>query len=150
MGSLRELKNSEETRREEDKNLNRKKEGEMRTLFRKIKSWKFKQVFGFVPEADSGRYSPDIRPAEQKIVDEALGRLAETYSTCDREERSLRKQMSVATREDVRQVREELLYARRMLHLAKSAFWYAHALAKKAGFSVKEKYTAYLPTSLAS
>ena len=109
---------------------------------------RFRRVFGFTPAYGRDLFRSAARNVQQKIVDEKLGRLAETYSAYDQEERLLRKQMSIATRGDVRHVREELLHARRMLHLAKSAFWYAHGLAKKAGFSVEEKYAAYLPTGL--
>src|SRR3989344_2860945 len=77
--SLRELKNSKETRGEEDKNLNRK-EGEMRTLLRKIKFRKFKRVFGFVPSKE-GQGSVESRNAEQYIVDDVLERLAERFDS---------------------------------------------------------------------
>ena len=109
---------------------------------------RFRRVFGFTPAYGRDLFRSAARNVQQKIVDEKLGRLAETYNMCDREERSLRKQMSVATREDVREVQEELKVARMMLFFAKSAFWRAHALAKEAGFKVRGKYTRYLPTGL--
>ena len=118
----------------------------MRTLLRKIKNWKFKSVFYFYPtsEDDPSHYM------EQHLVDVQLACLAANYRMDDNEERLLRKQFDIAAsregtaREGLLRAGEELLYARRALHLAKGAFWRAHELAKKKGFSVKEKYSDYL------
>lgn len=121
----------------------------MRTLLRKIKFRKFEKVFGFVPS--EGR----IQAAEQGVVDERLRELAEEFdSLCKRQEshragtRPGGHKWGELYEVQFYEVRGEVSTLYLNLQAAKQAFWHAHKIAKKAGFSVKEKYGNYLPEPL--
>ncbi|MDP2650681.1 MAG: hypothetical protein Q8P04_01135, partial [bacterium] len=126
-----------------------------RTLLWKIKNWKFKQVFGFVPTPQYGGRTAVI--LEQAFVDAQLSALASDYRMADRNEQraiSLLRQVHNSglvrahSSGELIRAKSNAEWCQRELHLEKSAFWHAHGLTKKAGFIVKDKYTDYLRDDL--
>ncbi len=87
---------------------------------------------------------PDSRSWEQVVVDRCLMELGGTFHyACERQQ----KLMERTEREEqgtIRYCHERLLNTAGLLERAKRNFWEAHAAAKKAGFSVREKYSDYL------
>ncbi len=114
----------------------------------------FEAEFGFKREhpaerGDSESYAVigERKAAWQNVVDLRLTALASTYDRVDRSQRSLlsRAKGAKSSSDGCNYLSMER-DAARSVEEARKSFWQAHGLAKQAGFSVKEKYTNYLPS----
>lgn len=114
---------------------------------------KFKAVFGFEWTLPIEDFDTVIfKAVEQKVVDCRLTELAEVFAEADRREQSIISSLREAespTFAGLLGAWRSLKDNRAGLLRAKANFWRAHELAKTAGFSVKEKYTDYLPDPFA-
>ena len=114
-----------------------------------VLSWrKFRKVFGFDPTADVEEgWSPYVGIAEQQLVADKLRKFAQEFAKEDERERQLGAELREAVKSDrLVSLRDQLKVTHRRIHEVKDAFWLAHQLAKKAGFTVEPRYTDYLPS----
>ena len=112
-----------------------------------FKQKRFKKEFGFEP---TPKWSADcsglVISSEQKVVDERLSELAIAFDSMIKVENALQADLEgTSGAEAILHLRYKATEARQNLSAAKRAFWYAHELAKEAGFSVKDKHRDYLP-----
>lgn len=109
----------------------------------------FKKIFGFEP---TGR--PELKTAEQKEVDQVLRGLARHLEFRDSEQRGLQAaDLEVGDTTFAQALRlkaQELEVVESALAAAKKRFWDTHKAVKKKGYAVKEKYSDYLLSEIAS
>lgn len=124
----------------------------MRTLLHRIRYWKsydFERVFGFVPKGNRLGLGP-VAVAEQAMVDKKLEQLAVGYRlACHDEETSASLLRSAGASGDPKKflsARDNLDFNRSEVKRTKGTFWYAHGLAEREGFKVKQKSGDYFPS----
>ena len=104
---------------------------------------KFEDIFGFKPTG-----VPRLKDIEQGRVDTVLSRLAQQLDSCFQSEEYFWREAQgipqVGFGQLLNESKNKIRHATEAAAKKKKEFWTAHNAAKKAGYQLREKYSAYL------